>query len=155
MKLTPLHPPPPPRTDKLPVSRFQRDLSDSTVLRAIGSGLGHALIAYSSTLKGIGKLQADAPAMARELDAHWEVLAEPIQTVMRRHGAPKPYEQLKELTRGRGAFAAPEVRAFVQRLRESGQLPADAADALAALTPASYTGIAADLARGVGAHTRW
>ena len=93
--------------------------------------------------------------MARELDAHWEVLAEPIQTVMRRHGSEKPYEQLKELTRGRGAFSAPEVRAFVRRLRDSGQLPPEAADALEALTPASYTGLAAQLARGVGKHTKW
>jgi len=88
--------------DKLAVSRLQRDLSDSTVLRNLGSGAGHSLLAYSSTLRGVGKLSADAARMARDLDAAWEVLAEPIQTVMRRYGVPQPYEKLKELTRGQG-----------------------------------------------------
>ena len=89
--------------DKLPVSRFQRDLSDSTVLRSIGGGLAHSLIAYTSTLKGMSKLQADEAAMARELDAHYELLAEPIQTVMRRFGAPQPYEQVSVWAGGGGA----------------------------------------------------
>ncbi len=135
--------------EKLPVSRFQRDLSDSTVLRSLGVGFAHSLIAYSSTLKGIGKLDADSKAMAADLDGHWEVLAEPIQTVMRRHGAPKPYEQLKELTRGAGAFSAPAVRGFVSRLKAEKQVPAETGDALLALTPASYIGHAAQFARGV------
>jgi adenylosuccinate lyase len=88
--------------DKRAVSRLQRDLSDSTVLRNLGSGAGHSLLAYSSTLRGVGKLSADAARMAHDLDAAWEVLAEPIQTVMRRYGVPQPYEKLKELTRGQG-----------------------------------------------------
>ncbi len=136
--------------EKLPVSRFQRDLSDSTVMRNIGVGLAHCLIAYQSAVKGIGKLDADAKAMAADLDSHWEVLAEPIQTVMRRYGAPKPYEQLKELTRGQGAFTASAMRDFVgTKLRDGKQVPTEAAQALLALTPASYTGEAAALARDV------
>jgi len=138
--------------EKLPVSRFQRDLSDSTVLRSVGAGFAHSLIAYKSSLKGVGKLQADAGAMAAELDSHWELLAEPIQTVMRRYGAPQPYEQLKALTRGRGAFSPDELRAFVGRLRAEGQIPPEAADALLALRPSSYVGIAPQLAREVRGH---
>lgn len=88
---------------KLPVSRWQRDLTDSTVLRNLGVGVGHSILAYNSTLRGIGKLEADAGRMAADLDANWEVLAEPIQTVMRRYGVPEPYEKLKELTRGQKA----------------------------------------------------
>ena len=88
--------------DKLAVSRLQRDLSDSTVLRNLGSGVGHSLLAYASALRGIGKLSVDGTRMAKDLDGAWEVLAEPIQTVMRRYGVPQPYEKLKELTRGQG-----------------------------------------------------
>lgn len=88
---------------KLPVSRWQRDLTDSTVLRNLGVGIGHSLLAYNSSLRGISKLEADAAKMAADLDANWEVLAEPIQTVMRRYGVPEPYEKLKELTRGQKA----------------------------------------------------
>ena len=136
------------------MSRFQRDLSDSTVLRSLGTAFGHCVIAYASALKGLGKLQADAPAMAADLDAHWEVLAEPIQTVMRRYGAPKPYEQLKELTRGRGAFTPAELRAFIAGLERSGQVPPAAAAALAALTPATYLGLAPQLARDARKHLK-
>ena len=136
---------------KLPVSRFQRDLSDSTVLRSVGGGFAHSLIAYKSALKGVRKLDHDAGAMAADLDAHWEVLAEPVQTVMRRFGAPRPYEQLKELTRGHGSFTAPAMRAFIDKLQREGQVPPAAADALRALTPSSYVGDAAALARGVKA----
>ena len=92
--------------------------------------------------------------MARDLEAHWEVLAEPVQTVMRRHGAPRPYEQLKELTRGRGAFSAQELRAFVARLAAKGELPPEAAARLAVLSPQSYTGLAAPMARAVRAEIK-
>lgn len=102
-----------------------------------------------SATKGIGKLDAARDVMAADLDAHWEVLAEPIQTVMRRYGAPAPYEQLKDLTRGNGAFSAATIRAFITRLEKEKQLPAEAAAALLALTPASYVGLAPELARGV------
>lgn len=104
-----------------------------------------------SATKGIGKLEADRAAMLGDLDGHWEVLAEPIQTVMRRYGAPAPYEQLKDLTRGNGAFNAATIRAFISRLEKEKQLPADAAAALLQLTPASYVGLAPELARGVRA----
>ena len=140
--------------EKLPVSRFQRDLSDSTVLRSIGAGFAHSLIAYKSSLKGCGKLQADRGAMLSEVDSHYELLAEPIQTVMRRHGAPQPYEQLKALTRGRGAFSGDEMRAFVAKLVKEGQIPKEAGDALGALTPSTYIGIVPQLAREVKAHLR-
>jgi len=136
---------------KLPVSRFQRDLSDSTALRAIGPAFAHSLLAATSAARGIGKLEADRAAMAADLDARWEVLAEPVQTVMRRYGARAPYEQLKELTRGQGAFSAPAMRAFIAKIAAEGQIPRDAADALLALTPASYVGLAPELARGVRA----
>ncbi len=136
--------------DKLPVSRFQRDLSDSTVLRSLGAAAGHCLVAYTSTVKGMGKLQPDAAAMRAELDAHAEVLAEPIQTVMRRYGVAAPYEQLKALTRGRGALSAADMREFVRgTVRPHAAVPAGAADALEALTPATYLGYAERLARSV------
>ena len=140
--------------EKLPVSRFQRDLSDSTVLRSVGAGFAHCTIAYASTAKGIGKLDIDVAAMELDLEKHWEVLAEPVQTVMRRHGAPKPYEQLKELTRGHGAFTAPAMREFVHGLGSRGQLPPEAVARLAALTPAGYTGLAGPLARSVRAEIK-
>lgn len=134
---------------KLPVSRFQRDLSDSTVLRALGSAAGHSMLAYTSTLRGISKLSVDQRVLSSDLDSRWEVLAEPIQTVMRRYGAPKPYEQLKELTRGQGAFSAEAIRAFIDKLGKTGQLPPDAVQSLLQLTPASYVGEAERLAKGV------
>jgi adenylosuccinate lyase len=131
--------------DKLPVSRWQRDLTDSTVLRNLGVGLGHALVAYQSTLKGLGKLEADPARMAADLDASWEVLAEAIQTVMRRYGVDRPYERLKALTRGR-AIDAQALAAFVDGL----DIPDEAKARLRALTPATYTGNAAQQARKLG-----
>ena len=123
---------------KLPRSRWQRDLTDSTVLRAVGTGYGHSLVALSSLLKGLGKLEVEPARLAADLDTSWEVLAEPIQTVMRRYGIENPYEQLKALTRGK-AIGRTELEAFVQQL----DLPDEARDRLLALTPATYTGNAA------------
>ena len=128
--------------EKLPISRWQRDLTYSTVLRALGTAFGHALIGFESLAKGLGKLSVNAERLAADLDAAWEVLAEPVQTVMRRHGLPNPYEQLKSLTRGHGIDAA-ALRAFIEGL----DLPDDAKVRLAALTPGSYTGLAEALAR--------
>jgi len=129
-------------SDKLPVSRWQRDLTDSTVLRNVGTAFGHTLLAWDSCLRGLGKLEVDPARIARDLDDCWEVLAEPVQTVMRRYGVPRPYEQLKELTRGRGI--TPEALAeFIDRL----PVPDEAKARLRRLTPASYVGRAAELAR--------
>ena len=122
--------------DKLPVSRWQRDLSDSTVLRNIGVGAGYSLLAYKSCLKGIGKLEIAGEQLQADLDANWEVLAEPIQTVMRRYGIDKPYEKLKELTRGKQGINQSSLQAFIESL----DLPADAKQALLKLTPATYLG---------------
>ncbi len=132
-------------SDKLPVSRFQRDLTDSTVLRNMGVALGYGLLAYDSLQRGLDKLEPNLAALAADLDAAWEVLAEPVQTVMRRYGLPSPYEQLKELTRGK-AITRESMREFI------GTLPLPAADKarLLALTPAGYTGKAAELARRIG-----
>ncbi|TQV84437.1 adenylosuccinate lyase [Aliikangiella coralliicola] len=129
---------------KLPVSRWQRDLSDSTALRALGMGVAHSLIAYQATLKGISKLEVNEQSLAEELDQNWEVLAEPIQTVMRRYGIEKPYEKLKELTRGKRVDQA-GMQAFVDQL----ELPQEAKDSLKALTPANYIGNAVDQAKKV------
>ena len=126
---------------KLPISRWQRDLTDSTVLRNLGVGLAHSLIAYEASLKGIGKLEVDAVRIATDLDQAWEVLAEPIQTVMRRYGIPEPYEKLKALTRGQRIDAA-TLHAFIATL----SLPEAARQQLLALTPSSYIGYAAELA---------
>jgi adenylosuccinate lyase len=127
---------------KLPVSRWQRDLTDSTVLRNMGVALGYSVLAWDSCLRGLGKLEVDRERLAADLDANWEVLAEPIQTIMRRYGVENPYEQLKELTRGRAVTAA-QLAAFVDRLA----IPEPAKARLRALTPASYVGKAAELAR--------
>lgn len=127
---------------KLPVSRWQRDLTDSTVLRTVGVGLAHGLVAGQSVLKGIGKLQVNPEALAADLNASQEVLAEPIQTVMRRYGIEKPYEKLKALTRGQQVSQA-VLRDFIAGLN----IPTEAKQRLLALTPASYTGNAADQAR--------
>lgn len=127
---------------KLPISRFQRDLTDSTVLRNMGMALGYALLAWDSLSRGLAKLEINDEALAADLDAAWEVLAEPIQTVMRRYGLPNPYEQLKELTRGK-QITAQALRAFIDTLA----LPAPEKERLKALTPANYTGKAAELAR--------
>ena len=129
---------------KLPVSRWQRDLTDSTVLRSVGVALGHSLIAYHATLRGLGKLEATPERLAADLDGCWEVLAEPVQTVMRRYGIEKPYEKLKELTRGRG-IDRETLRAFIENL----DIPTEARDALLALEPGSYTGNAAQKARDI------
>ena len=130
--------------EKLPVSRWQRDLTDSTVLRNIGVGIAHTLIAIQSTLKGIGKLQLNAEAIDADLNANWEVLAEPIQTVMRRYGIEKPYEKLKELTRGQ-RLTPDDMRAFIDNL----ELPAPAKADLLALTPRAYIGYAEALAKKI------
>ncbi len=131
--------------EKLPISRWQRDLTDSTVLRNMGVALGHALLGWSSLRQGLGKLDADAARMAADLDANWEVLAEPIQTVMRRYGIANPYEQLKALTRGRSGMTQATLHAFIDSLA----LPAEAKSRLKALTPAGYTGNAATLAQRI------
>jgi adenylosuccinate lyase len=130
--------------DKLPVSRWQRDLSDSTVLRNLGVGIAHHLIACQSIERGLGKLEADAWRMGRDLDDNWEVLAEAIQTVMRRHGLPEPYEQLKRYTRGK-KVGKEALRSFVQGLK----LPDKDKRRLLALTPADYTGDAGEQARNL------
>ncbi len=130
--------------DKLPISRMQRDLTDSTVLRNIGVGLGYALLAYDSCLRGLNKLEVNPARMAEDLDQSWEVLAEPVQTVMRRYGIENPYEQLKELTRGKG-ITREALQAFIGTLA----IPQAAREQLLAMTPASYIGIAADLARAI------
>jgi adenylosuccinate lyase len=131
--------------EKLPISRWQRDLTDSTVLRNMGVGLGYALLGWQSLRQGLAKLEADPRRMADDLDANWEVLAEPIQTVMRRYGIANPYEQLKALTRGRTGMTRESLHAFVDALA----LPEDAKRRLKALTPATYTGLAAELAQRV------
>jgi adenylosuccinate lyase len=130
--------------DKLPISRWQRDLTDSTVLRNVGVAFGHALLAWDACLRGLDKLEVEPKRLAEDLDACWEVLAEPVQTVMRRYGVPNPYEQLKELTRGKG-ITSEALAAFVD------QLPIPPAERLRlrAMTPASYIGKAAELARRV------
>ena len=129
-------------SEKLPVSRWQRDLTDSTVLRNLGTALGHSLLAYDSALKGLGKLETNPERLAEDLNNCWEVLAEPVQTVMRRYGVPNPYEQLKELTRGKGI--TPEgLRSFIQGLA----IPDDAKKLLLEMTPASYIGKATELAK--------
>ena len=127
---------------KLPVSRFQRDLTDSTVVRSIGVAFGHSQIAFEALAKGMGKLEINAERLAQDLHSAWEVLAEPVQTVMRRYGIPEPYEKLKALTRGR-----PITREIIQAFIESLDIPADAKTRLLAMTPATYTGLAQHLSR--------
>jgi adenylosuccinate lyase len=129
---------------KLPISRWQRDLTDSTVLRNMGVGAGYSLIAYQASLKGIGKLQLNEARLAEDLDNSWEVLAEPIQTVMRRYGIEKPYEKLKELTRGQD-MSREVIQAFVADL----DIPEAARRELLALTPATYLGNAAQQALAI------
>ncbi len=131
-------------SEKLPVSRWQRDLTDSTVLRNIGVGIAHTSIALQSALKGIAKLEINPHAIEADLDMNWEVLAEPIQTVMRRYGIEKPYEKLKELTRGQRVNAE-QMRLFIEKL----DMPAEAKTALLALTPRSYIGYAEKLTREI------
>ena len=129
---------------KLPVSRMQRDLSDSTVLRNLGIGAAHSVIAYRSCLRGIEKLEVDEAALARDLADAWELLSEPVQTVMRRYGIDNPYERLKEMTRGRG-IDREALHAFIASL----ELPQEVKDRLTALTPSTYTGEAENLANDV------
>ena len=129
-------------SEKLPISRWQRDLTDSTVLRNLGVALGHSLLAFDACLKGMSKLEVNPIRLDEDLANAWEVLAEPIQSVMRRYGLPEPYEQLKELTRGQG-MTQERIQSFVQGLG----LPSQAAKALLALTPATYIGDATGLAR--------
>ena len=131
-------------SEKLPISRWQRDLTDSTVLRNMGVAIGYAVLAYQSLLTGLNKLEINEEAIAADLDASWEVLAEPIQTVMRRFGLPQPYEQLKKFTRG-----APMTRALMQGFIDKLEIPEDEKQRLLAMTPGSYTGKAAELARRV------
>ncbi|MEO7072616.1 MAG: adenylosuccinate lyase [Rhodanobacter sp.] len=130
--------------EKLPISRWQRDLTDSTVLRALGVAFGHTLVALASLQKGLGKLNVNAERIAADLDNSWEVLAEAVQTVMRRYGLPKPYEQLKALTRGHG-ITRESMREFIGGL----DLPSDAKQRLLDLTPAGYTGLAEKLANDI------
>jgi len=130
--------------EKLPISRWQRDLTDSTVLRALGTAFGHTLVALESLQKGLGKLNINADRLAADLDNSWEVLAEAVQTVMRRYGLPEPYEQLKALTRGQG-ITRDSMREFIAGL----ELPAEAKQRLLELTPGGYIGLAEPLAREI------
>jgi adenylosuccinate lyase len=130
--------------DKLPVSRWQRDLSDSTAQRNVGTALGHTLLAYQSCLRGLGKLQAVPARLAADLEGNWEVLAEAVQQVMRRHGVPDAYDKLKAISRGR-RLERQELAQFVRGL----PIPPEAKKRLLALTPAKYTGLAAELAKRV------
>ncbi len=131
-------------SEKLPISRWQRDLTDSTVLRNMGVALGYAVLAYQSLSAGLGKLEINEAAIAKDLDASWEVMAEPIQTVMRRFGLPEPYEQLKAFTRGE-----PMTRELMQGFIAKLEIPEADKQRLLAMTPASYTGMAAQLARRI------
>eukprot|EP00198_Chlamydomonas_reinhardtii_P004342 XP_001693678.1 predicted protein [Chlamydomonas reinhardtii] len=134
--------------NKLPISRWQRDLTDSTVLRNLGVGIGHALLAYAASLKGISKLQIDTARLAADLDNSWEVLAEPIQTVMRRYGVPEPYEKLKAFIRGQ-RVTQESMMTFVDGIDG---LPEPAKEQLKKLTPANYIGNAAQQATSLPHH---
>jgi adenylosuccinate lyase len=131
--------------EKLPVSRWQRDLTDSTVLRNMGVAFGYTLLGYDSCLRGLNKLEINAAKLAEDLDNSWEVLAEPIQTVMRRYGIENPYEQLKELTRGKGGINKESLHTFIQTLK----IPVDAKQSLLEMTPANYIGKAAELTKHI------
>ena len=130
--------------NKLPISRFQRDLTDSTVLRNLGVAFGYSIIAYKSTLKGISKLQANPEHTSLELDNNWEVLAEPYQTVMRRYGIANPYEKLKALTRGQKV-----TKEIMENFLESLDMPEEAKALLRGLTPATYIGRAIKFAKDI------
>jgi adenylosuccinate lyase len=131
--------------EKLPISRWQRDLTDSTVLRNMGVAFGYTLLGYDSCLRGLNKLEINPEKLAQDLDASWEVLAEPIQTVMRRYGLSNPYEQLKELTRGKGGINKASLHAFISGLN----IPSDAKKLLLEMTPASYIGKAVALTKHI------
>ncbi len=130
--------------EKLPISRWQRDLTDSTLLRNVGAAAGYTLVAWDSLRRGLAKLEADPIRIAQDLDASWEVLAEAVQTLMRRYGVPEPYEKLKALTRGK-SIDRRVLAAFIDGL----EIPEDAKARLRSLTPASYVGEAVSLARKV------
>jgi adenylosuccinate lyase len=132
-------------SQKLPISRWQRDLTDSTVLRNMGVAIGYTLVGYDSLLRGLGKLEANPDALHEDLESAWEVLAEPIQTVMRRYGLPHPYERLKSLTRGKG-ITRETLRQFIETL----EVPDAEKKRLLAMTPAGYVGKAGELAERVG-----
>lgn len=127
-------------SEKLPISRWQRDLTDSTVLRNMGTGLAYSLLSYKSTLKGLGKLEINPSALAEDLNRSWEILAEPIQTIMRRHGVEEPYEKLKELTRGQSL-----KRESIEQMLETLDIPESARALIRELTPMNYTGLASEL----------
>ena len=132
-------------SEKLPVSRWQRDLTDSTVLRNMGVGIGYAVLGLAAHLRGLNKLEANPVALAADLDATWELLAEPIQTVMRRYGVANPYEKLKDLTRGKGGITPEVLASFIRDL----DIPDGAKQQLLDLTPASYVGKAENLAKRI------
>jgi adenylosuccinate lyase len=132
-------------SEKLPISRLQRDLTDSTVLRNMGVALGYTLLAYESCLKGLNKLEANPQRLSEDLDNSWEVLAEPIQTVMRRYNIENAYDKLKELTRGKGGINRESLGVFIQTL----DIPAAEKQRLQALSPETYTGKAAELAKRI------
>ena len=132
-------------SEKLPVSRWQRDLTDSTVLRNMGVGIGYAVLGLAAHLRGLNKLEANPAALAADLDATWELLAEPIQTVMRRYGVANPYEKLKDLTRGKGGITPEVLASFIRGL----DIPDGAKQQLLDLTPASYVGKAENLAKRI------
>ena len=132
-------------SEKLPISRWQRDLTDSTVLRNIGVGIGYAVLGLAAHLRGLNKLEANPAALAADLDATWELLAEPIQTVMRRYGVANPYEKLKDLTRGKGGITPEVLASFIRDL----DIPDGAKQQLLDLTPASYVGKAENLAKRI------
>ena len=136
-------------SDKLPISRWQRDLTDSTVLRNLGTAFGHTLIAYDSAIRGLHKLETNPSRLAEDLDQSWEVLAEPIQTVMRRFGVPNPYEQLKTLTRGKN-ITKEDLQTFIHQL----DIPQDARDRLLVMTPSNYLGKAIELSLRLKNQTR-
>jgi adenylosuccinate lyase len=127
-------------SEKLPLSRMQRDLTDSTVLRNVGSAIGYSLLAYKNCIQGLHKLEMNRSALEQDLNDSWELLAEPIQTVMRKHKVPKAYEKLKELTRGHSVN-----KKIIQRFVDGLQLPADEKKRLKALTPSAYIGLASEL----------
>jgi adenylosuccinate lyase len=132
-------------SEKLPISRWQRDLTDSTVLRNMGVSLGYTLLAYESCLKGLNKLEVNEVRVAADLDASWEVMAEPIQTVMRRYNIENAYDKLKELTRGQSGINRVSLRAFIATLA----IPEAEKERLMQLSPDSYTGMAATLAKRI------
>jgi adenylosuccinate lyase len=132
-------------SEKLPISRWQRDLTDSTVLRNMGVALGYTLLAYESCLKGLNKLEANPQRVAEDLNASWEIMAEPIQTVMRRYGIANAYDKLKELTRGKDGINRASLQAFVNTLN----IPAAEKQRLLLLSPDTYIGKAAELAKRI------